>query len=305
MLQNQKCITYLNQLESESVYIIREVASEFRNPVMLYSIGKDSSVMLHLARKAFYPCSRLPFPLLHIDTGWKFRDMYIFRDNIAKSSDVDLLIYKNQEGISMGIDPFVHGSSKYTSIMKTESLKKALNKYGFDAAFGGARRDEEKIRSKERIFSFRDKFHVWNPKNQRPELWSKYNGRINSGESIRVFPLSNWTELDVWQYIFFEKIDVVPLYLAKSRPVLHRNGNLIMVDDNRIELKSEEIIKNRMIRFRTLGCWPLTGAIESEAETLPKVIKEMLLSTKSERSGRVIDFDQVGSMETKKRQGYF
>lgn len=306
MLQNRKCITYLNQLESESIYIIREVAAECRNPVMLYSIGKDSSVMLHLARKAFYPNCKLPFPLLHIDTGWKFREMYLFRDNLAKSNDIDVLIHKNQDGVDMCINPFIHGSDKYTNIMKTESLKQALNKYSFDAAFGGARRDEEKIRSKERIFSFRDQFHRWNPKNQRPELWYKYNGRINKNESIRVFPLSNWTELDVWLYIFLEKIDIVPLYFAKSRPVLYRDNNLIMIDDSsRISLKSGEMITERMIRFRTLGCWPLTGAIESTANTLPKMIEEMLLSTKSERYGRIIDFDQSNSMEIKKRQGYF
>lgn len=306
MLQKRKCITYLNQLESESIYIFREVAAEFRKPVMLYSIGKDSSVMLHLARKAFYPSHKLPFPLLHIDTGWKFRDMYIFRDNLAQSDDINLLIHKNQDGVSMKIDPFLHGSAKYTDIMKTESLKQALNKYGFDAAFGGARRDEEKIRSKERIFSFRDQCHRWDPKNQRPELWYKYNGKININESIRVFPLSNWTELDVWLYIFLEKIDIVPLYLAKNRPVLCRQKNLIMVDDpNRINLKSDEVIMKRMVRFRTLGCWPLTGAIESTAKTLPEIIKEMLLSKNSERYGRIIDFDQSSSMETKKRQGYF
>lgn len=306
MLYSRKHITYLNRLESESIYIIREVVAEFNRPVMLYSIGKDSSVMLHLARKAFYPSDKLPFPLLHIDTGWKFNDMYIFRDNVAKSYDVDLLIHKNKDGLSMNIDPFVHGSSKYTSIMKTESLKQALNKYSFDAAFGGARRDEEKIRSKERIFSFRDQFHRWNPKNQRPELWYKYNGKINMDESIRVFPLSNWTELDIWQYIFLEKIDIVPLYLAKNRPVLYRDNNLIMVDDpDKICLKSDEVITTRMIRFRTLGCWPLTGAIESKAQTLPQIIEEMLLSTKSERYGRIIDFDQSNSMEIKKRQGYF
>lgn len=306
MFQNRKCITYLNQLESESIYIIREVVAEFKKPVMLYSIGKDSSVMLHLARKAFYPSHKLPFPLLHIDTGWKFSDMYVFRDKIAKASDVDLLIYKNPAGISMCISPFTHGSAKYTNVMKTESLKQALNKYGFDAAFGGARRDEEKIRSKERIFSFRDQFHRWNPKNQRPELWYKYNGKINENESIRVFPLSNWTELDIWQYIFLEKIDIVPLYLARNRPVLYRDKNLIMVDDrNRINLKSDEKIMKRMVRFRTLGCWPLTGAIESTAKTLPNIIEEMLLSRTSERYGRIIDFDQAGSMEIKKRQGYF
>lgn len=306
MLQYQKKITYLNQLESESIYIIREVVAEFNNPVMLYSIGKDSSVMLHLAKKAFYPCHKLPFPLLHVDTGWKFREMYDFRDNIAKSSDIDLLIYKNQDAIAMNINPFTHGSAKYTNIMKTDGLKQALNKNRFDAAFGGARRDEEKIRSKERIFSFRDKFHRWDPKNQRPELWNKYNGRINMGESIRVFPLSNWTELDIWQYIFLEKINIVPLYFAKKRPVIFRDGNLIMIDDiKKIKLQPEEIVTNRMIRFRTLGCWPLTGAIESTAETLPEVIKEILLSTTSERYGRVIDCDQLSSMEIKKRQGYF
>lgn len=305
MCQDQKKITCLDQLESESIYIIREVVAEFSNPVMLYSIGKDSSVMLHLARKAFYPSKKLPFPLLHIDTGWKFRDMYSFRDSIVKSMDLDLLVYKNPKGESMNINPFIHGSAKYTSIMKTESLKQALDLYRFNAAFGGARRDEEPVRSKERIFSFRDKFHVWNPKNQRPELWSKYNGRINLGESIRVFPLSNWTELDIWQYIFLEKIKIVPLYLAKNRPVLCRDGNLIMVDDERINLQSGEIVTDRMIRFRTLGCWPLTAAIESKSETLPQVIKEILLSNKSERSGRIIDFDQSGSMEIKKRQGYF
>lgn len=306
MLKKQNRITYLNQLESESIYIIREVAAEFRNPVMLYSIGKDSSVMLHLAKKAFYPRLKLPFPLLHIDTGWKFREMYNFRNNITKLNDVDLLVHKNEDGIAMNINPFVHGSSKYTNIMKTEGLKQALTQYKFDAAFGGARRDEEKIRSKERIFSFRDKFHRWNPKNQRPELWYKYNGKINIDESIRVFPLSNWTELDVWQYIFLENIDIVPLYFAKNRPVLSRDGSLIMIDDiNKITLKPEEIVTNRMIRFRTLGCWPLTGAVESRAETVPQIIKEMLLSTTSERYGRIIDFDQSSSMEIKKREGYF
>lgn len=306
MLQNQKNITYLNQLESESIYIIREVVSEFRNPVMLYSIGKDSSVMLHLARKAFYPSKKLPFPLLHIDTGWKFNEMYSFRDNLARNEDINLLIYRNQDGVDMNLNPFVHGSSMYTNIMKTEGLKKALKQYKFDAAFGGARRDEEKIRAKERIFSFRDKFHRWNPKNQRPELWNKYNGRINIHENIRVFPLSNWTELDIWQYIFLEKIDIVPLYFAKNRPVLLRDEVLIVIDSSdRIKLKPQEVVTDRMVRFRTLGCWPLTGAIESEADTLPKIIEEMLLSATSERCGRVIDFDQSSSMETKKRQGYF
>lgn len=304
MIHNKKNCTYLHALESESIYIIREVVAEFHKPVMLYSIGKDSSVMLHLARKAFYP-STLPFPLLHIDTGWKFHEMYLFRDNTAKSYDLELLVHKNPEGVSMGINPFIHGSAKHTDIMKTEGLKQALHQYSFDAAFGGARRDEEKVRSKERIYSFRDKFHCWNPRKQRPELWYNYNGKINKGESIRVFPLSNWTELDIWQYIFFEKIDIVPLYLAKNRPVISRNSNLIMVDDDRINLKSEEIIETRMVRFRTLGCWPLTGAIESQAETLPEIIQEMLISNKSERQGRIIDFDQSASMENKKRQGYF
>lgn len=303
-MYSRQCMNYLYKLESESIYIIREVVAEFYKPVMLYSIGKDSSVMLHLARKAFYPRA-LPFPLLHIDTGWKFKDMYIFRDNIAESYGFELLVYKNLEGISMGVNPFTHGSAKYTDIMKTEGLKKALYQYEFDAAFGGARRDEEKIRAKERIYSFRDKLHCWNPKNQRPELWYNYNGKINKGESIRVFPLSNWTELDVWQYIFLENIDIVPLYLAKNRPVLSRNGRLIMIDDKRIDLHPGEIVKDRMIRFRTLGCWPLTGAIESQAQTLPQIIEEMLVTDVSERQGRIIDFDQSGSMEIKKRQGYF
>lgn len=298
------CMNYLYRLESESIYIFREVVAEFRNPVMLYSIGKDSSVMLHLARKAFYP-GALPFPLLHVDTGWKFRDMYVFRDNIAKSYNFELLVYKNLEGISMGINPFTHGSAKYTNIMKTEGLKQALYQYKFDAAFGGARRDEEKVRAKERIYSFRDQQHHWDPKHQRPELWSNYNGKINQGESIRVFPLSNWTELDIWQYIFLENINIVPLYLAKKRPVLFRDGRLIVVDDERIDLRPGEIIKDKMVRFRTLGCWPLTGAIASHAQTLPKVIEEMLLSVVSERQGRMIDFDQSSSMEVKKRQGYF
>lgn len=298
------CMNYLYRLESESIYIFREVVAEFRNPVMLYSIGKDSSVMLHLARKAFYP-GTLPFPLLHIDTGWKFRDMYVFRDNIVKSYNFELLVYKNLEGISMGINPFTHGSAKYTNIMKTEGLKQALCQYEFDAAFGGARRDEEKIRAKERIYSFRDQQHRWDPKHQRPELWNNYNGKINKGESIRVFPLSNWTELDIWQYIFLENINIVPLYFAKKRPVLFRDGRLIVVDDERINLRSGEIIEDKMVRFRTLGCWPLTGAIESQAQTLPEIIKEMLLSVVSERQGRIIDFDQSSSMEVKKRQGYF
>ena len=263
---DQKRLTHLRQLEAESIHIIREVAAEFSNPVMMYSIGKDSSVMLHLARKAFYP-GTLPFPLLHVDTGWKFREMYEFRDRTAKAYGCELLVHKNPEGVAMGINPFVHGSAKHTDIMKTEGLKQALNKYGFDAAFGGARRDEEKSRAKERIYSFRDRFHRWDPKNQRPELWHNYNGQINKGESIRVFPLSNWTELDIWQYIYLENIEIVPLYLAAERPVLERDGMLMMIDDDRINLQPGEMIKKQMVRFRTLGCWPLTGAVESEAAT--------------------------------------
>ncbi|MDV5226963.1 sulfate adenylyltransferase subunit CysD [Providencia rettgeri] len=301
---NEKRLTHLQQLEAESIHIIREVAAEFENPVMLYSIGKDSSVMLHLARKAFYP-GKLPFPLLHVDTGWKFREMYEFRDKTAKNYDIELLVHRNPAGESLGINPFIHGSAKHTDIMKTEGLKQALDKYGFDAAFGGARRDEEKSRAKERIYSFRDRSHRWDPKNQRPELWHNYNGQINKGESIRVFPLSNWTELDIWQYIYLENIDIVPLYFAKERPVLERNGTLLMVDDDRIDLKAGEVIAKRKVRFRTLGCWPLTGAVESQAETLPEIIEEMLISTTSERQGRLIDSDQSASMEQKKRQGYF
>lgn len=297
-------LTHLQQLEAESIHIIREVAAEFDNPVMLYSIGKDSSVMLHLARKAFYP-GRLPFPLLHVDTGWKFREMYEFRDRTAKAYGFDLLVHKNPEGVAMGINPFDHGSARHTDIMKTEGLKQALDKYGFDAAFGGARRDEEGSRAKERIYSFRDRFHRWDPKNQRPELWHNYNARINKGESIRVFPLSNWTELDIWQYILLENIDIVPLYLAAKRPVVERDGMLMMVDDERFPQQPGEKIEEKMVRFRTLGCWPLTGAIESEAATLPEIIEEMLVATTSERQGRLIDRDQVGSMELKKRQGYF
>ncbi|MDX7997805.1 sulfate adenylyltransferase subunit CysD [Xenorhabdus sp. Reich] len=301
---DEKRLTHLQQLEAESIHIIREVAAEFANPVMLYSIGKDSSVMLHLARKAFYP-GKLPFPLLHVDTGWKFQDMYDFRDRIAEKYGFELLVYRNSQGETLGINPFIHGSAKHTDIMKTEGLKQALDKYGFDAAFGGARRDEEKSRAKERIYSFRDRSHRWDPKNQRPELWRNYNGQINKGESIRVFPLSNWTELDIWQYIYLEQIDIVPLYFAKPRPVVQRDGTLIMVDDDRIDLKAGEVISQRKVRFRTLGCWPLTGAVESEAETLPEIIEEMLISTTSERQGRLIDSDQSGSMEQKKRQGYF
>ena len=297
-------MTHLKQLEAESIHIIREVAAEFRNPVMLYSIGKDSSVMLHLARKAFYP-GKLPFPLLHVDTDWKFREMIAFRNYTAEKYGMDLIVHKNPDGLAMGINPFVHGSAKHTDIMKTEGLKQALYKYGFDAAFGGARRDEEKSRAKERVYSFRDKNHAWDPKNHRPELWRLYNGQVNKGESIRVFPLSNWTELDIWQYIYLENIELVPLYFAKPRPVVERDGVTIMVDDERMPLAPGEQPELKWVRFRTLGCYPLTGAIESQAQTLPEIIEEMLVSTSSERQGRVIDNDAAGSMELKKRQGYF
>ncbi len=297
-------LTHLKQLEAESIHIIREVAAEFENPVMLYSIGKDSSVMLHLARKAFYP-GKLPFPLLHVDTNWKFREMIEFRDATVKKYDMDLIVHKNPDGLAMDINPFVHGSAKHTDIMKTQGLKQALNKYGFDAAFGGARRDEEKSRAKERVYSFRDKNHAWDPKNQRPELWRLYNGQVNKGESIRVFPLSNWTELDIWQYIYLENIEIVPLYFAKPRPVVERDGVTIMVDDDRMPLAEGEVPEQKWVRFRTLGCYPLTGAIDSQATTLPEIIEEMLVSTSSERQGRVIDNDAAGSMELKKRQGYF
>ena len=297
-------LTHLKQLEAESIHIIREVAAEFQNPVMLYSIGKDSSVMLHLARKAFYP-GTLPFPLLHVDTNWKFRDMIKFRDETVKKFGLELLVHKNPDGLAMDINPFVHGSAKHTDIMKTEGLKQALNQYGFDAAFGGARRDEEKSRAKERVYSFRDKNHAWDPKNQRPELWRLYNGQVNKGESIRVFPLSNWTELDIWQYIYLENIEIVPLYFAAKRPVVERDGVKIMVDDDRMQLNPGETPSMEAVRFRTLGCYPLTGAIDSEASTLPEIIEEMLVSTTSERQGRLIDSDQAGSMEQKKRQGYF
>jgi sulfate adenylyltransferase subunit 2 len=300
----KKNTTYLRQLESESIYIFREVIADFQNPVMLYSIGKDSSVMLHLAKKSFYP-GRIPFPLLHIDTGWKFKEMYIFRDYIANTSKVELIVHSNLKGKLLGLNPFQNGGSKYTDIMKTEGLKEAINKYHFDAAFGGARRDEEKSRSKERIYSFRDSFHQWDPKKQRPELWWNYNGEINKGENIRVFPLSNWTELDVWQYIFLEKIEIVPLYFAAMRPVLERDGALIVIDDTRIKINSNEVIKKRMVRFRTLGCWPLTSAIESEANNLEDIIKETVTITTSERTGRAIDHDKKSSMELKKKQGYF
>ena len=294
----------MKQLEAESIHIIREVAAEFQNPVILYSIGKDSSVMLHLARKAFYP-GTLPFPLLHVDTNWKFRDMIKFRDETVKKFGLELLVHKNPDGLAMDINPFVHGSAKHTDIMKTEGLKQALNQYGFDAAFGGARRDEEKSRAKERVYSFRDKNHAWDPKNQRPELWRLYNGQVNKGESIRVFPLSNWTELDIWQYIYLENIEIVPLYFAAKRPVVERDGVKIMVDDDRMQLNPGETPSMESVRFRTLGCYPLTGAIDSEASTLPEIIEEMLVSTTSERQGRLIDSDQAGSMEQKKRQGYF
>ncbi len=297
-------ITHLKQLEAESIHIMREVAAEFDNPVMLYSVGKDSSVMLHLAKKAFAP-GVPPFPLMHVDTTWKFKEMIEFRDYMAKKLGMKLIVHQNPEGLAMNINPFVHGSSKHTDVMKTEGLKQALDKYGFDAAFGGARRDEEKSRAKERVYSFRDEHHRWDPKNQRPELWNIYNGKVNQGESIRVFPLSNWTELDIWQYIYLEDIEIPSLYLSKLRPVVERDGMLIMVDDERMELKDGEEVQHKMVRFRTLGCYPLTGAVESEATTLPEIIQEMLLTTTSERQGRAIDHDSSGSMEKKKREGYF
>ncbi|WP_155656872.1 sulfate adenylyltransferase subunit CysD [Aliivibrio fischeri] len=297
-------MTHLKQLEAESIHIMREVAAEFDNPVMLYSVGKDSSVMLHLAKKAFAP-GKPPFPLMHVDTTWKFKEMIQFRDYMAEKVGMNLIVHQNPEGVEMGIDPFVHGSSKHTDIMKTQGLKQALDKHGFDAAFGGARRDEEKSRAKERVYSFRDEHHRWDPKNQRPELWNIYNGKVNKGESIRVFPLSNWTELDIWQYIYLENIEIPGLYLSKPRPVVERDGMLIMVDDDRMKLKEGEVIEEKMVRFRTLGCYPLTGAVESEATTLPEIIQEMLLTTTSERQGRAIDHDSSGSMEKKKREGYF
>jgi sulfate adenylyltransferase subunit 2 len=297
-------LTHLQQLEAESIHIIREVAAEFDNPVMLYSIGKDSSVMLHLARKAFAP-GKPPFPLMHIDTTWKFREMIAFRNRMAEEAGMELLVHTNQEGKAANINPFDYGSSKYTDIMKTQALKQALDKYGFDAAFGGARRDEEKSRAKERVYSFRDKFHRWDPKSQRPELWNLYNGRVNKGESIRVFPLSNWTELDIWQYIYLENIEIVPLYFAAKRPVVERDGMLIMVDDDRMPMREGEVPMQQSVRFRTLGCYPLTGAVESTAATLPEIIQEMLVARNSERSGRAIDHDESGSMEKKKREGYF
>ena len=297
-------LTHLKQLEAESIHIIRAVAASFDNPVMLYSVGKDSTVMLHLARKAFAPGTP-PFPLLHVDTTWKFREMIEFRNRMAKEAGMELLVHINQEGVDMDINPMVHGSALHTDIMKTQSLKQALDKYGFDAAFGGARRDEEKSRAKERIFSFRDKNHRWDPKNQRPELWNLYNTQVKKGESIRVFPLSNWTELDIWQYIWLENLPIVPLYYAAERPVVERDGTWIMVDDERLPLEDGEKPEMKSVRFRTLGCYPLTGAIESEAATLPDIIQEMLLTTTSERQGRMIDKDARGSMEQKKMEGYF
>jgi len=301
-------LTHLKQLEAESIHIIREVAAEFGNPVMLYSIGKDSAVMLHLARKAFFP-GKLPFPVLHVDTRWKFQEMYSFRTKMVEEMGLELITHINPEGVAQDMNPFTYGSAKHTDVMKTEGLKQALDKYGFDAAFGGARRDEEKSRAKERVYSFRDSKHRWDPKNQRPELWNLYNGKVKKGESIRVFPLSNWTELDIWQYIYLEQIPIVPLYFAAEREVIEKNGTLIMIDDDRIleHLTDEEKarIEKRMVRFRTLGCYPLTGAVESTATSLPEIIQEMLLTRTSERQGRVIDHDATGSMEEKKRQGYF
>jgi sulfate adenylyltransferase subunit 2 len=298
-------LTHLRQLEAESIQILREVAAEFERPVMLYSIGKDSSVMVRLAQKAFYP-GKPPFPLLHVDTTWKFREMIEFRDRYVRHElGWDLIVYVNQEGLKAGINPFTAGSKKHTDVMKTEALLQAMAQYKFDAAFGGARRDEEKSRAKERVYSFRDRHHRWDPKNQRPELWNIYNGRIDRGESIRVFPLSNWTELDVWQYIHLEKIPVVPLYFAKERPVVPRDGTLIMVDDDRMPLNPGETPQMKLVRFRTLGCYPLTGAVESSASSVSDIIAEMLATRLSERQGRVIDFDQAASMEQKKREGYF
>ncbi len=297
-------LSHLRELEAEAIHIIREVAAEFENPVMLYSIGKDSSVMVRLAEKAFYP-GKVPFPLMHIDSKWKFREMIDFRDNYAKEKGWDLIVHYNKEGFESGVGPFTHGSKVHTDIMKTQALLAGLNKHGFDAAFGGARRDEEKSRAKERIFSFRDQFHQWDPKNQRPELWANYNTRVMKGESIRVFPISNWTELDVWQYIRLENIPIVPLYYAKERPVVEYNGALILVDDERMPKELAAKAKMEMVRFRTLGCYPLTGAVRSEADTIEKIVEEMMTTTESERTTRVIDFDQEASMEQKKREGYF
>ena len=301
---NKTVISHLRRLEAESIYIMREVAAEFANPVMLYSVGKDSAVMLHLAMKAFYP-SKPPFPLMHVDTTWKFKEMIEFRDQTAKRLGLDLIVHINEDGVKRGINPFDSGSSLHTQVMKTESLKQALDKYGFDAAFGGARRDEEKSRAKERIFSFRTATHAWDPKSQRPELWRVYNTRINKGESIRVFPLSNWTELDIWQYILAENIPIVPLYFAKKRPVVERGGTLIMKDDDRMKLLPGETVEEKVVRFRTLGCYPLTGAIESDADTLEGIVTEMFTARTSERQGRLIDSDEKASMEKKKKEGYF
>jgi len=303
-MTNPVTLTHLQQLEAESIHIMREVVAEADHPVMLYSIGKDSAVMLHLAMKAFYP-SRPPFPLLHVDTLWKFKEMYAFRDRLAADLGLDLLVYTNQEGVEQGINPFTHGSQIHTDVMKTQALKQALDKYGFDVAFGGARRDEEKSRAKERVFSFRTAQHRWDPKSQRPELWKLYNARKHKGESIRVFPLSNWSELDVWQYVHLNQIPLVPLYFAAERPVVERDGALIMVDDDRMPLNPGETPAMKTVRFRTLGCYPLTGAIESSAKTLPEIIQEMLLTRSSERQGRVIDHDAAASMEKKKQEGYF
>jgi len=297
-------LSHLENLASESIYIIREVASEFQNPVMMYSIGKDSAVMLHLAMKAFAP-NKIPFKLLHVDTTWKFKEMISFRDQVVKKFKLDLLVHINEDGLKNNIGPISHGSKMHTDIMKTQALKQALNKYKFDAAFGGARRDEEKSRAKERIFSFRDQQHRWDPKNQRPELWNLYNTKIAPDENVRVFPLSNWTELDIWQYIYRESIPIVPLYLASKRPVIERDGMLIMVDDKRLEVRSNETIKEKIVRFRTLGCYPLTGAVESSATTVEEIILELIESKNSERQGRLIDKDQIGSMEIKKQEGYF
>jgi sulfate adenylyltransferase subunit 2 len=296
--------THLRRLEAEAIHIMREVAAEAENPVMLYSVGKDSSVLLHIAMKAFYP-SKPPFPFMHVDTTWKFSEMIAFRDEICKRLGIELIVHINQDGVDQGVGPFTHGSSVHTDIMKTAGLKQALDKHKFDVAFGGARRDEEKSRAKERIFSFRTDKHRWDPKSQRPELWNLYNARKHKGESIRVFPISNWTELDIWQYIYLENIEIVPLYLSAPRPVVERDGVLILVDDDRIPMEPGEIPMTKMVRFRTLGCYPLTGAVESEATTLPEVIQEMLLTTTSEREGRMIDFDSAASMEKKKQEGYF
>jgi len=299
-----KGLTHLQSLEAESIHILREVVATAENPVMLYSVGKDSSVMLHLAMKAFYP-SKPPFQLMHVDTTWKFSEMITFRDKMVEDLGLDLIVHINQEGVEQGIGPFSHDSAIHTDVMKTQALKQALDEYGFDVALGGARRDEEKSRAKERIFSFRTEQHRWDPKNQRPELWNVYNTRINSGESIRVFPLSNWTELDIWQYIYLENIPIVPLYFSKERPVVERDGTLILVDDDRIPMEEGEEPMIKKVRFRTLGCYPLSGAVESEATDLPTIIQEMLLTTTSERQGRVIDYDSTASMEKKKREGYF